>query len=1201
MSRSSIRSWVAISSLIFVVLAAFASPAAADLVINEIDYDQPSTDASEFIEIKNIDASSLSLDGYSLELVNGSGGGSVVYKTVVLPNVTLAAGDYFVVCANAANTDNCDLDVSPNTNLIQNGAPDAVALLFGGAVVDSVSYEGDTGGGYTEGSGAGLTDLSTTELVGISRFPDGVDTDVNNVDLSLRCATPGTANVAANSACAATGPPTLVINEIDYDQAGTDAAEFVEIVNTGTSAVSLDGVDLELVNGTGGGATVYNTIALPAVNLPAGGYFVVCGDAAQVTLCDLDASPNTNLIQNGAPDGAALVAGGLILDAVSYEGDTGAPYTEGSGVGLEDFSSIDLSGISRFPDSVDSDVNNVDFSQRCATPGLPNSSATSGCASAGPPELVINEVDYDQPSTDAAEFVEIYNPTAASVGLLGVELVMANGSTGAEYRSFALPDVQLAAGDYYVVCANAANTPECDLDVSPDTNLIQNGSPDAVALAFGSLILDAVSYEGEVAAPYAEGTGAPADSSGTQLLGLSRLPDGNDTDDNSTDFSLQCVTPGEANSSSDTNCVLGPPLPFEIFEIQGSGLASPVANSPVSTMQNVVTAIAPDGFFMQTPEVRTDGDPVTSDGIFVFTSVAPAVAVGDLVDVTGAVQEFFDFTELSGAVNVVVTSSGAALPTPVVVDPSPNQPQPDTELERFEGMLVIFDGVATAPSDRFGDVAVVAGPNRAFREPGIEYPGLIGLPVWDGNPEIFEFDPDGLTLADTDVFGGQSVIAEGALGFSFGDYQVWPTSYALGTPPVLPLVTRDRAAGEMTIATQNLQRFFDDIDDPLVDDEVVDTLEYQGRLDKISTWVREVLNAPDVLVVQEVEGLAVLDDLTARIASDQPGLVYTAWLLEGNDVGGIDVGYLTRNDRILVSDVAQFGENTIFTFDNSLLNDRPPLILEATYIGDGAFFDFTVIGVHQRSLGGIEGSQATRVRLKRFEQARDLSEFIQLRQTNDSLTPLIVTGDFNAFEFTDGYVDVVGQISGNLDPLGDEAATYDAVNPDLRNEILSLPAEQRYSFNFRGSSQAIDHMLTSEVTHPRVVDVAYARGNVDAPGGLLLDFGSNLRIADHDGLVLYLQSFLDDDGDGVGNDDDLCPDTENPEAVPTQGLKPNHYALTDGDNVFDTLGGSSTFTTEDTAGCSCDQIIDALDLGNGQRKFGCSQGTMEDWIEQIGG
>ncbi len=172
----------------------------------------------------------------------------------------------------------------------------------------------------------------------------------------------------------------LVINEIDYDQAGTDDAEFVEIFNGTGATVNLGGYQVELVNGTGGGAAVYQTIALPAVDLATGDYYVVCANAATTFNCDLDVSPDTNLIQNGAPDAVALRGPtGTLVDTVSYEGDTGAPYTEGSGVGLEDDPTIPFFGISRFPNGVDTDVNNVDFGNYCHSPGLPNLNTTGDC------------------------------------------------------------------------------------------------------------------------------------------------------------------------------------------------------------------------------------------------------------------------------------------------------------------------------------------------------------------------------------------------------------------------------------------------------------------------------------------------------------------------------------------------------------------------------------------------------------------------------------------------------------------------------------------------------------------------------------------------------------------------------------------------------------------------------------------------------
>jgi hypothetical protein len=172
--------------------------AVAQVVINEIDVDQPSTDAAEFIELKNTGTTSVNLDAYTIELINGSGG--AIYTTIDLPDVILPAGDYYVICANAGTVINCDLDVSPDTNLIQNGAPDGLVLKLSGSVIDAVSYEGDTAGA-TEGSGIGLMDDGLSAEQGLSRFPDGVDTNVNNVDLSVRCVTPGAANTALSGGC----------------------------------------------------------------------------------------------------------------------------------------------------------------------------------------------------------------------------------------------------------------------------------------------------------------------------------------------------------------------------------------------------------------------------------------------------------------------------------------------------------------------------------------------------------------------------------------------------------------------------------------------------------------------------------------------------------------------------------------------------------------------------------------------------------------------------------------------------------------------------------------------------------------------------------------------------------------------------------------------------------------------------------------
>src|SRR5919108_629882 len=181
------------------VMAAPASAASTTLVINEVDYDQPSTDTAEFLEIKNVATTAINLDPYQLRFVNGANG--LNYLIVNLPAVELAGGDRYVVCANPANTPNCDLDVTPETNLIQNGDPDGVVLETAAGPVDGLAYGPGSMPGVGEGSTA-VTDTATAGQ-GIARVPDGCDTDDNAADFERAAITPG----ASNGEPACGGPP----------------------------------------------------------------------------------------------------------------------------------------------------------------------------------------------------------------------------------------------------------------------------------------------------------------------------------------------------------------------------------------------------------------------------------------------------------------------------------------------------------------------------------------------------------------------------------------------------------------------------------------------------------------------------------------------------------------------------------------------------------------------------------------------------------------------------------------------------------------------------------------------------------------------------------------------------------------------------------------------------------------------------------
>ncbi|MGE3455304.1 MAG: thrombospondin type 3 repeat-containing protein, partial [Kofleriaceae bacterium] len=119
-----------------------------------------------------------------------------------------------------------------------------------------------------------------------------------------------------------TGANHLVINEVDYDQIGSDNAEFIEIYNPSGSTISLAGKQLLLISGSGN--VIYDTINLGTGSIPSHGFLVVAGTAVTVMspAVKLDPGWTNDRVQNGAPDGIALIdsVNHTLIDAISYEG-----------------------------------------------------------------------------------------------------------------------------------------------------------------------------------------------------------------------------------------------------------------------------------------------------------------------------------------------------------------------------------------------------------------------------------------------------------------------------------------------------------------------------------------------------------------------------------------------------------------------------------------------------------------------------------------------------------------------------------------------------------------------------------------------------------------------------------------------------------------------------------------------------------------
>ena len=614
-------------------------------------------------------------------------------------------------------------------------------------------------------------------------------------------------------------------------------------------------------------------------------------------------------------------------------------------------------------------------------------------------------------------------------------------------------------------------------------------------------------------------------------------------------FTLQVTDSGASNAQKEFQLAVDPALACNatgtIAQIQGSGDASPLAGATVTT-SGIVTGRKSNGFFIQMPPPG-DGDPATSDGVFVFTSSAPPAAalVGNDVCVTGTVHEFVPSadlfsppaTEIASPTGIFAISSGNPLPPAVVLTAADTDPVgPIDQLEKYEGMRVHVDSL-TAVSPTQGSISepnatstsngvfygVITGVARPFREPGVEVPDALppGAPAtvtrFDANPERLRVDSDGQVGATPlEVTSGAVVTGlTGPLDYSFRTYTILPDP---GTPPVVSgNVTATPIAapgpGRFTIAAFNVERLFDTVDDPAIGEPVLTPTAFANRLNKISLAIRNVMRSPDVIGVEEVENLPTLQALATKVNADTvaaggPDPGYVAYLQEGNDVGGIDVGLLVKGSRVSVVDVTQEGKDTTYINPNNnlpeLLNDRPPLVLRAEVMRPGApSFPLTVIANHLRSLSGIDSpTDGNRVRTKRRAQAEFLANLVQARQTANPAERMVLVGDFNAFPFSDGYVDVIGTVKGTPTPADEVVlASSDLVDPDLTDLVDAVSADQRYSFSFDGNAQVIDHVLVTRTLLALLPIAQFARLDADFPESMRNDPGRPERISDHDPIV----------------------------------------------------------------------------------------------------
>jgi 5'-nucleotidase len=300
--------------------------------------------------------------------------------------------------------------------------------------------------------------------------------------------------------------------------------------------------------------------------------------------------------------------------------------------------------------------------------------------------LVINEVYGGGGNNGAdlnADYVELYNPTAAAISLSGLSIQYRSATGSAATNGTAALTGSVPAGKTFLIQTSTAGSngsaiPAPDVTVTGvnmgasagqvflvDGTTSITPSPATGNMTSDSRIVDMVGV-GPTSTSF-ETAPAPAMSTTTSV---SRTA-GVDTNNNSADFTAGDQTP----TASGGGVVEPPPEPVEvtIAEIQGTGAASPLADDPVVT-EGVVTAAFPtggyNGFYIQTG--GDDTTPGASDGVFVYEpGFADTIEVGDSVEVEGVVKEFSSLTEIDAT---EVTELSQPLPPAV-----PNTVLPGTD------------------------------------------------------------------------------------------------------------------------------------------------------------------------------------------------------------------------------------------------------------------------------------------------------------------------------------------------------------------------------------------------------------------------------------------------------------------------------------------------------------------------------------------
>jgi hypothetical protein len=414
--------------LLALAFAALAPTARAQLIFSE--YIEGSSN-NKALEILNTTASPIDLAASGIVVQLYSNGATSPTNTATLTG-TIASGDVYVIAnASASATILAQADVTSSVTFY-NG-DDALVLRSGGAagpVLDVIGQVGvDPGTMWGTGSTTTLDDT-------LIRKASACTGDTNPADAY----DPATyfdgfpqdtfSDLGSYSGpCVAAGGNTTVQFASASATRGEAAGTYVITVNvanpSGSTATTFDVAFLTADPGTSGSASDIGGFATESVSVPAG------ASSATVTVTitnDTDVEPTET----------------FVFEIQNVAGGTNAE------VGAQDQFTLSI----------------TDNDTPVAT------------------DVVVNEVDSDTPSADAAEFIELYDGGDGNTALDGLVLVLINGSTNTVYATFDLDGFSTDGTGLFVAGNPGVNGVE--LEIPPGASgAIQNG-PDAVAVYQGN-------------------------------------------------------------------------------------------------------------------------------------------------------------------------------------------------------------------------------------------------------------------------------------------------------------------------------------------------------------------------------------------------------------------------------------------------------------------------------------------------------------------------------------------------------------------------------------------------------------------------------------------------------------------------------------------------------------------------------------------